>query len=515
MIGRSRPFENAADLVFLLGDSRVHVSKFLFAGCCSLIRDNRDFFNLREFRVEKPYPLAAFQAFCDLCQGKGVPLTAEIIPELFRLSTDFGAPVMGEKVKNFVDLCTPAQLVDILQTTLQLGADPDFLEAEIARRFDSVLNCPDLLGVPLESLMRIVLRKDCHIDNVEELIRFVLEYPEREGEQPGQLLVGRPLPPGCYASLRALLDKGRVLERVSGAHVFALVRELLQRAEKAEEDVGRSRERFQRLQAEGSGPAQHFDDFLAPELEDLSAIEKTVADARDELATHRTVIRQLQAEFQSVHDRQARLNASADDFVQKYGSEMQSLNERFARIRQELAPLNGVFADMARASGGRNPVAAGRIAKVGLPGEADADFPNLFDYSPENLDKTYYHRRDIPRGSPNGFEFRLVSDLVTVRGFSIRTNGFGIDTLALPKKFEISGSNDGQAWQRIATVEDDNQDYDQFVKAGQVVTFRCRTSFGPFEFIKYNQSDSVYPYEDRFGIVALSAFELFGELHPK
>jgi hypothetical protein len=359
--------------------------------------------------------------------------------------------------------------------------------------------------------MRIAARDDCQIDDVGKLIRFVLEYPEREGEKPGQLLIGRPLPPGCYPSLRALLEKGRVLERVRGAHVFALVRELLQRVDKAEGDVRRSRERFQRLKAEGGGPTHNFDDFLRPHLADISVIEEKVADGRRQLATHRAAIKQLQNDFQSLHDRQASFNANADAFLLKYRAEIQTLNERIARVRQELAPLNGVFADVTRASGGRNPVVAGRITKVGPPGDADADFQNLFDYSQEGLDKTYYHRRDIPRGSPNGFEFQLVSDLVTVTGFSIRTNGFGIDTLALPKSFDVSGSNDGQAWQRIATIED----YDQFVKAGQVLTFRCDGRLGPFQFIKYNQRDSVYPYEDRFGIVALSAFELFGELRPK
>jgi hypothetical protein len=94
-----------------------------------------------------------------------------------------------------------------------------------------------------------------------------------------------------------------------------------------------------------------------------------------------------------------------EDFIRRYGAEIQSLNEQVARVRQELAPLNGVFTDIARASGGQNPVAADRITKVEPAGDADADFPNLFDFSPDGINKTYYQRRDIDRGAANSFEF--------------------------------------------------------------------------------------------------------------
>jgi hypothetical protein len=55
-------------------------------------------------------------------------------------------------------------------------------------------------------------------------------------------------------------------------------------------------------------------------------------------------------------------------------------------MRQELARLNAVLADIARASRRQNPVSAGRIAKVESPGESGTDFPNLFDFSPEGID---------------------------------------------------------------------------------------------------------------------------------
>jgi hypothetical protein len=72
--------------------------------------------------------------------------------------------------------------------------------------------------------------------------------------------------------------------------------------------------------------------------------------------------------------------------------------------------------------------ATGRIAKVESPGDADADFPNLVDFSPEGIDKTYDQQRDIDGGAAQSFEFRFVSDIVTVAGFSLSTYGFGINT---------------------------------------------------------------------------------------
>ncbi|OHT13869.1 hypothetical protein TRFO_15890 [Tritrichomonas foetus] len=136
---------------------------------------------------------------------------------------------------------------------------------------------------------------------------------------------------------------------------------------------------------------------------------------------------------------------------------------------------------------------------------------NLFKYENQNvIDKScYYHNLQKNQADEdNWLIFDFNKNKIKLVAYSIRTNCFG-ESFSHPKSFKILGSNDGQKWTPIDSVSN-AKELDGSMKCH---TFICKENYDKyFQQIKYLQLDTHHPFTDRFGIIAINAFEFFGDL---
>jgi hypothetical protein len=78
----------------------------------------------------------------------------------------------------------------------------------------------------------------------------------------------------------------------------------------------------------------------------------------------------------------------------------------------------------------------------------------------------------------------------------------------MPKSFAILGSNDCSNWEVAHRVSG----LTKFARSSQTLSFIMSRPAGPFRAIRYQQEGTTGGFSDCFGIIAISAFELFGEI---
>jgi hypothetical protein len=492
-----------------LGGNLFRISKWVFASYSETFRSDLDLDASQSDRksYDTHYGREVCQSFVDACQAGPDLLLVTNCLELRRIADEFRAPSILEVVDGFI-----AQHSDDAVFLLEKLAFERAHDGQIDETINALaaLDVPAFASLDLDVLAPIVAQSADTLQNYHRFVDFCREL-KRKGTPTAGLVTILPFERLTADELRGLADDGIVPETMPGAASLGCLLaldEAISVLEDQTRQVDRHCDDFEEMaQGIGQGTSERLDEAKR----DLTArIHRLQADVSRETARIR-----------SVADRAEHLRGEAPHSSERFGSELAesqaAVAERVARIAHEvetvrrwLHPLDGIFSELTRRGRG-NPLTRRIVAPL-TPMPEDPEFPlaNVLEFRPATLDLTYYH--DLGATGPSdrnffGFDFGENHNVV-VDGYSIRTNGVGLDDLAIPKSFAILGSNDCSNWEIVHRVSG----LTKFTRSAQILTFVMPRPAEPFRAIRYQQEDTKGTFSDRFGIIAISAFELFGEI---
>jgi hypothetical protein len=364
----------------------------------------------------------------------------------------------------------------------------------MARNLDRLLDAPDFLDLPVAAIERVVNSPARRLANVHKLVEAAIALHERGTDARG-LFSNLLFTEMSAAELGELFELGIVPEVLDGAAVVDFVVRLEGEIASHNESVEELAEHMQAMQ-------EVYDCASVPEASATLPFNATeFAEATARVAADLAAVERLPRE------RRPPPAAVVGDLPT--AERLRVVEALLQRTAAFLHPFDGVFAALARATGA-NPLITGRVLGFAPP-PLSPDFPlaALLDYAPDVLDTTFY-RRLSPGETDNNFfqfDFSPVGLGVRIRGYTLRTNGARIP-IGLPKDWELCGSDDGERWRSLHAVTN----CDLFVRDRQTLVFMLPRETQCVRFVRFWQKDSVRDYVDRRLVMALSAFEIFGEI---
>jgi hypothetical protein len=506
------PIESEADFDLILGDEHFHISKWVFASYSEEFRSDRDVFESDNKRYDKNYRPEVFRLFVDACQDKPYLLLVTNCLELRRIADDFKAPSVLKLVDDFIAQHSDDPVFLLEKLAYEQAHHEEIADTinALAGRIDAVLDVPGFASLDLHVLTRIVGRSAKTLRNHHRFAEFCGEL-KRKGIQTAALVAILPFERLTADELRGLAADDIVPETMPGEASLGCLLALNDAISALEERACPLDGACNDFEEMTRGIGKKTSDRLNEAKHGLAArIDALRADVNGERAQIGGVARRAEI-----------LRGSAPQFSERFASELAQSHGRAAErvtrianrletVRRWLHPLDGIFSALTRRIGG-NPLTNGMVTGL-TPVPEDPEFPlaNLLEFRPATLDLTYYH--DVAATAPCdrnffGFDFGE-NHSVVVDGYSIRTNGVGLDDLAIPTSFAILGSNDGSNWEVVHRVSG----LTKFTRSAQILTFLMPRPGQPFRAIRYQQEDTKGAFSDRFGIIAISAFELFGEI---
>jgi hypothetical protein len=368
------------------------------------------------------------------------------------------------------------------------------------------LQSPSFLDVPLPISQRIIaLRDPRSIRDATPYVRYVIAFTGDGCDQIGDLLQSVPLALVDGSDLERLRESDRVPRSIDGRLAFDLIRQTAADLTTLKKDIAEISAAIAAAQATAAANVRRAEEAQrrarAAEVRECEGLLNGLADKRDRL---RAVVRRV-ADAEE-RRRAAEQVAEADGAVQGL---IERAVECTERLREFVWTSNhaGVLARL-RALCRGNPFVR-EVEAVVTPPEAVVaghEIAALGETDDAGIDRTFWARGTT---EVNGFRIGFGNRRVRVDGVAIRTNGLGIDTLALPKTFTIRASVNGWDWDVLLV----KSEFVGFVRSSQLLAFQCTANSDKwYQWIEYNQTDAVYPYADREHVVALSLFELFGSI---
>ena len=211
--------------------------------------------------------------------------------------------------------------------------------------------------------------------------------------------------------------------------------------------------------------------------------------------------KELDRSYRHLQEEYNALKNKYEELSQKQGKNDEEYAKRF--------PFKGIIFDLKK----KNPKTnIKEFIEIKTPTDDNTqkyDPYDLFEYDGAKINNCYYHNLNkLEKNTDNWIDFNFLKTKFKLFGFSIRTSCFG-QSFSHPKVFQIKGSNDEKKWDDIYQVEDS---VDQFLNGSCLAhTYVFDKKEIAYKYIRFLQTDAHFQYKDRFGIIALSAIEFFGE----
>jgi hypothetical protein len=496
-----------ADLDFelILGDNTFKISKWLFASVSDRLYEDRTSFESGKLVVDGDYPPAIFKIFCDACQNIPFLLTEENCFELRRIAQDFRVSTLERTLSEYIEneANSSAVLLHKWNFNSRLGSDNSDTEIQLSRNLDRALDLPGFASLPIDALDRIVNNPERVLENVHKLVEFALKLKAR-GVDPRSLFKNSLFTQISIPEFEKLEGQGIVPEQLDGREVLDFVLDLQHEISVHDARVSELSAQFAALR---DSLGQASDEGRSVDGSAFEEILRTVREEEARVADQERVLDRVWRQLQAA-DAPAPAPLPVRFDTRAVNDRIEEEEAAVEVMRAYLEPLNGILAELTRECQG-NPILSGSvIVSTSTPEDPEFPFANIIEYSPLKLDLTYYH--NVGQDAPDNYfqlSFSNTGRAVRVAGYTLRTNGLQLKA-GFPYSWTLTGSNDGVKWTQLHRIEG----FRNFERDRQTLVFWLPHLSESFLIIQYRQTDSgPADVRDKRGIIALSAFELFGQ----
>jgi len=394
-------------------------------------------------------------------------------------------------------------LVSSLLFALRQQRDTSETEARVREHFESLLQDPGLLELPLAVLLRVVR---CDVSDTENLFRFLKKCLDRFGPPASVLLKDFDIRRLSLEDLSILESNDRFNWAFAGESRNHVICEVVSRCLKLEQQVRRLieendalRSNSRMLQEQLVQSTAKFESAIAEERKRIcDENELRFSEAMEKLTGE---IRTLVAGGLSEH---ARLIGEQQSEIRNLENARDELQRKIDKVQCLALPLGGIIADLTRKCGGN--VHEGKVVNVTAGNECSSSAKCAVDLA----DKS-----DSNFGSKNGsldqqwlcYDFR--DKLVRPTHYTIRSRyssggpcECSISPPAHPKSWVVEGSMDGSSWTEL-----DRREKNDELNGWALTRSFSMTQTSLVRMIRLRLTEPSHGGRNQ---LALSAFEVFG-----
>lgn len=508
MLSVSAPSETP-NFKFFLNNKEFPICKFQFCRYSLRFQKDSSLFNGDTYSINSKVSEQSLLSFINACQGKPFAISTENALDLKLLCNEFEVPSIQETIKKYFDEHENELLVQRLDFNLQHNEDYSDLVEKIASKIDDYINFEKMYDLPENVLCEIYSSKSRKTANEHQLYEFAKNYAQKKGEKTSSLLTYIDYSALSRSEIKELSENSLMPDKISTSYILPFLLKMIAQAEEQENKIKQLQEHLQQYESQ-------FENNISTINQTLNKIKDETDDTKNKVNaiqdSYQQIDQSLNSMNQNLQNRSSLDQAQAQ--VEIFTERMNKIEKKTRFVWAQQNPLKGVFYDWRKKNEQKNPALNGFV-KIITPAQPEERFKaaNLLEYEQPLLDACYYLNQNLTNEEQNeqnwiDFDFGENNKILPY-AFSIRTNSLG-ETIAHPRDFELLGSDDRNNWEQISIIENAKS-----LNGTRIAhTFSCDNADGSksFRYLRYLQRDSHYMYNDRFGIISLSAIEFFGDL---
>ncbi|OHT15607.1 hypothetical protein TRFO_42435 [Tritrichomonas foetus] len=509
MMSFALPTENQS-FIFLLHDKEFTANIFKF-GCYSrLFQNNIDLIIPGKYVVKSKVKEESFRNFLDACQGKFLIISENNIIDISKLCSEFQTIEIENETKHYMKDHRHNKIITQLKEKYSENLDISQEIQEISKNLSVIIEdqIDELDELDDDIIYQILSQKDRDFKRESDLFQFVKERTEKTGKC-SKIFNKIDITKLTIKELIEFSECEYLPEFYESKKVFPLLTVMARQIEEQNKNIEKLNDKVKKMSSKIDTQIKETKKSIEYVLSQQSQDKNLLEGYEASISKFISQTEEFQKEFSKINNKITGL----DDKLYPLQLNVQQNLEKTLQTRAQLHPFDGIFKYLTGIANG-NPSKTGKVKiNTGLNRiNCDYDPSDLLEYEDPGLNLCYYH--DLKKTQPNKdnfieFDFGNNSS-VSILGYTIRTNIFG-ETFAHPKHFSIKGSNDHNNW----TLIDEVKNASELNGSGLTYTYFPDHVSKPFRYIRFTQYDSHFPYEDRFGVLAISAFELFGAYHQE
>ena len=462
------------NFTFVLNGKEFNVDIFIFGRVSKLFQKNLNLISAKRYEVQSNVNEEAFKCFLNLCQGHDFIINDCYILDTYLLCEEFQVePVyqyLTQTVNKHADISLLKQLKEY--DKLDNNEKQSGILDHFASHFSSIMDKEEIFDISPNTIFDILTSQNLNIRQDQSLVYdFIKRYTQTNNLKNSKLYGVLDFSKLSAFYINDILSNEFFPDSIETKQIFPFLDEYIKKYQNLKREYHNLKNDYVTLKE-----LKKDVETISSKANDIDKIPKAIdafLEAKDILGDCRFQLCLL--EF---------LNCP-------FQSEL-GLFQYFIKFYK------------------KNPVEAG-IISIYSSQDVDTIYPasNLLEYENSRIDLCYFH--DLKKSQPNEdnyIEFDFKQDhTVNIIGFALRTNVFG-ETISHPKEFSILGSNNREKWDKIFTHTDRNED---LKGSGKSKAFNIPVTEEAYRYIRYVQHETHFPYKDRFGIIALSAIEFYGQ----
>lgn len=505
MLSVSTPNE-APNFKFVLNGKEFPICKFQFCRYSVRFQKDSSLFNADSYSINSQVSEQSLISFISSCQGKPFLISTENVLDLQLLAKEFDVPSVSSAIQKYFDDHENELLLQRLEFNVQHNSDYSDLIEKIASQIDDYINLEKMYDFPENIISQIYASKSRKTANEHRLLEFAKQYAEKKGESTSTLLTYINYDELTREEIKDLSESSLMPDKISTSYIFPFLLKMIAQAEEQENKI-------KQLQEESNQLKNNLNTSVSSIQDNINNIQQQNNDNQTELA-------QIKGKYQEIGDSLDQINQSienkstlqqADEKATRLVERMNNIEKKTRFVWAQQNPLKGVFYNWRKDHQKKNPV-LDNFVTILTPNQPEERFKvsNLLEYEQPLLDACYYLNQNLTnegQSDQNWIDFDFgENNKLSAYAFSIRTNSLG-ETISHPRTFELLGSDDRNNWEPILAIEN----AESLNGARMVDTFLCENQ-KPYRYLRYLQRDTHYMYNDRFGIISLSAIEFFGDI---
>lgn len=491
--------DDEVEINFKLNEENFTAPYFTF---CSYSKKFRKGFNNQEYEVDSKVTTASFKTFLKACQGKFYLVDDCNFSDLLKLCIEFECDGIKKDVIKFVENRKKENIIvsySSLFTNNSSGNsnhEAEVLANTIAQNLESYIDEESLLELNNDALSKILFN-DKRSEKVTEsqIFKLIKEKANKNKKDNTTELYShlhiRELGEDDINDLLSLsveqmpktLDTECFWPYI--VEIYKSYNDNKKQIDKLIEQLDNYNETWEKSIGPLQAKLDEYDNWKDEKEREYGKLDQKNKEL-DKL------YRDLQEEYKTLNDKYEALS-------KKQGKNDEEYARRF--------PFKGIIFNYKKENANIK-----ECIEVKTPTDDNTrkyDPYDLFEYDGAKINNCYYHNlKMFANNTDNWIDFNFIKTKFKLYGFSLRTSCFG-QCFSHPKVFQIKGSNDGKKWDDIYQVDDSE---DQFLNGSCLShTYIFDKNEIAYKYIRFLQTDAHFQYKDRFGIIALSAIEFFGD----
>lgn len=508
MLSVSAPNE-IPNFKFVLNGKEFPICKFQFCRYSLRFQKDSSLFNSDSYSINSQVSETSLLSFINACQGKPFSITTENVLDMKLLCNEFEVPSILTTIKKYFDEHENELLLQRLEFSIQHNEDYSDLIGKIASHIDDYINVEKMYDLPENILCQIYSDKSRKTTNEHQLYDFAKKYAQKKSETTSSLLTYIDYSALSRNEIRELSESSLMPDKISTSYIFPFLLKMIAQAEEQENKIKEFQERSQQAENQFNGKVSTINQTLNEIKEETNSAK----DSLDAIQNSYQKIGQSIDEMEHKIESQSSLD-QAQSISTALTEKMNKIEKRTRSVWAQQNPLKGIFYNWKKDHQQKNP-ALNNFVQIITPKQPEERFKaaNLLEYEQPLLDACYYLNQNLTNEDQNeqnwiDFDFGE-SNKISPYAFAIRTNSLG-ETISHPRDFELLGSNDRNNWESIAKIE--NAESLNGTRIAKTFVCENNESSKSYRYLRYLQRDSHYMYNDRFGIISLSAIEFFGDI---